>query len=148
MVTTDTISRFCIKLKLRYQLIVMVSLLTFIILPSCQKSPINGDLDGMWQVMAVTPTPEEDIIHERLYYNFSLHVCMLSYYGGGVTQGNMEFNGSELYLDFPNGTGPLTVLKMHQYGIYSNPVVFKIEYLDKNKLIMRDGDVTVTLRKF
>lgn len=60
---------------------------------SCQKSPINGDLDGQWQVMDVSPEPMEKPIEQRIYYCFSLHVCQLTYYDGVFTAGNMAFDG-------------------------------------------------------
>lgn len=115
---------------------------------SCQKTPINGDLDGMWQVLEVSPEPAEVLIHERLYYSFYMHVCSLSYFGGDLTAGNLRFNGDEIYLDFPHATGYETIKKLKQYGIYSNPVVFEVIHLDKNKMILKDGEVTVVLRKF
>lgn len=118
------------------------------IAPSCRKAPINGDLDGMWQVMEVYPEPAQIIIDKRLYYKFYLHVCSLSYYGGTLTVGNMRYNDKTIWLDFPNGHGFQTIEILKQYGIYSNPVEFKIEHLDKRSLVMSSGDVTVILRKF
>lgn len=115
---------------------------------SCQKSPINGDLDGQWQVMDVIPAPPDTIIPERLYYCFALHVCQLTKYGGGFTTGNMLYEGNRLWLEFPHAGSIISQQTLKQYGIYSNPVTFTVEHLDKKKLVLRDGDVTVTMRKF
>ena len=123
-------------------------ILVLSLLFSCQKAPINGDLDGMWQVMEVSPPPKEILIEGRLYYNFSLHVCALSSYGAGFTTGNMHYEGNLLTLDFPYAFSQENILKLKQYGINSNPVNFTVEYIDKNLLILKDGDTTVTLRKF
>lgn len=115
---------------------------------SCQKAPINGDLDGQWQVMDVTPEPIDKPIDERIYYCFSLHVCQLSYYDGVFTTGNMSFDGKTLYLDFPNATSIFNAQKLAQYGITENPITFTVEHLDKKSLILRHGDTTVTMRKY
>lgn len=129
----------------------LFGLLLLLLTTGCQKRPINGDLDGQWQVMDVDPPAPEIIITERLYMCFSLHVCQLTEYGKGAnTVGNMRFDKKEdlLYLDFPTAISALSKARLKQYGIYNNPVTFTIEHLDKKKLILRDGEVVVTLRKF
>ncbi|MDE6795775.1 MAG: lipocalin-like domain-containing protein [Muribaculaceae bacterium] len=127
-----------------------IGFLVLLLTTGCPKHPINGDLDGQWQVMDVVPEAPEIILQERLYMCFSLHVCQLTEYGNGVnTVGNMKYvKDKTLYLDFPNAHSALSKARLKQYGIYSNPVTFTIEHLDKKKLILRDGDVVVTLRKF
>ena len=117
---------------------------------SCQKAPINGDLDGMWQIMEVDPEPDEILIPERLYYNFYLHVVQLTYYGGAFTTGNLIYDKEKgiIQIEFPNAPALDSILKLRQYGVYTNPVIFQVEYLDKNKLILKNDEATVTLRKF
>ena len=132
---------------------IMLFVATFMLLftGSCQKSPINGDLDGQWQVMDVTPEPSETVFPERLYICFSLHVCQLTGYDVGVhAEANMQFDQKKktLYLDFPNINTEESIARLAQYGIYNNPVTFDVELLTSSKLILRDGDVVVTLRKF
>ncbi len=119
----------------------------------CQKSPINGNLDGQWQVMEVSPEPSETIIDRRLYMCFSLHTVQLTFYGSGPWQsGNiLQFSDKTLSLEFPYVSLDPTDKDeeiLRQYGINSNPVTFSIERLDSKKLILRDGDTVVTLRKF
>lgn len=132
----------------------LLSILSAIILCStfsgCQKSPINGDLDGFWQVMKVSPEPTEQIITERMYMCFYMHVVQLNYVsGGGWTAGNMHHEGNTLTMDFPYAIDNTTATAMlRQYGINSNPVAFEIETLTKDKLVLRDGETVVELRKF
>lgn len=121
---------------------------SFLTLTTCQKAPINGNLDGQWQIVSVYPEAHEIIIKERLYYCFYMHVCMLTYYDGVLTTGNMLFENNKLFLDFPHANGYDTIKKLKQYGIYSNPTVFNIEHLDKNNLILQNDFATITLRKF
>ncbi|MBD5358932.1 MAG: lipocalin family protein [Bacteroides sp.] len=129
--------------KLSYLVIIII-----IFLSSCQKAPINGDLDGQWQVMEVIPEPEEKLLDERIYYCFYLHVCQLTYYDGVCFAGNMEFDGETLYLDFPYADNPTREKWLRQYGITGNPITFTVEHLDKKSLIIKHGDTTVTMRKF
>ncbi|MDE5886378.1 MAG: lipocalin-like domain-containing protein [Muribaculaceae bacterium] len=128
--------------------LLLISLL--VNLNGCQKSPINGDLDGHWQVMKVTPTPAEEIITTRMYMGFYLHVCQLYYVdGGGWNTGNMRYEGNKLTLDFPYAIDNETAAAMmRQYGINSNPVTFTIETLTKDKMVLRDGETVVELRKY
>lgn len=114
----------------------------------CQKAPINGDLDGQWEVIEVNPKPEDTIIEERLFYNFSRHVCQLVYYEGYFLTGNMNFDGDNLWIEFPGKLNEREKKILRQYGIDGNPVVFEIESLNKKRLKMRDGEITVSLIKF
>lgn len=126
---------------------VFASLFLILILPACQKASINGHLDGRWQVMEVTPDPEIEG-NERLYYSFYLHVCQLTYYGGVFTEANMNYIDNLLTLDFPYATNPEITKNLRKYGINSNPITFSVEFPDKDKLILRNGDTVVTLRRF
>lgn len=117
----------------------------------CQKSPINGDLDGFWQVMEINPPlPEGQEPDQRAYMGFYMHVCSLSLYSSDVTHGNMRYVNNMLYLDFPHMTTPGDFYKLHWYGIYSNPVAFEVTFPSKNKMILYDkeNDITVYLRRF
>lgn len=127
-----------------------VAMILLLAAGGCQKEPINGDLDGQWQVIDVTPQAPETIINERLYYCFSLHTVQLSYYGPGPwTSGNiLKYGDNTLVLEFPYADAYISIDKLKQYGIYSNPVSFTIEHLDKNRMTLRDGDVVISLRKF
>lgn len=120
-------------------------------LSTCQKAPINGDLDGQWQVMSVEPEPDRQPFDVNIYYCFYLHTCHLTSYGEGVwTTGNFSFDGESLSLDFPylDMEKPLVSEKLSQFGISSNPVTFDVAHLDNKKMILKNGNTTVTLRKF
>lgn len=142
------------KHRLRDRLPVISAFICFFVilltLAGCEKTPINGDLDGQWQVMEVTPAPQETVTEERLYYCFSLHVCQLTQYGDYFKAGKMDYSGNKITIDFPDvNTDDIHQTRLfRQYGITRNPVVFTVEHLDGNSLVMRDGDITVRLRKF
>lgn len=117
-------------------------------LSGCTKAPINGDLDGMWEVMEVSVGEETRKPDSRIFYNFSLHVCMLTFFGAPFTDGNMVYENNRLSLEFPYVVTPEYMEILEDYGIYSNPVTFTVEFPNKKSLLLKDGEVTVTLRKF
>ena len=50
-------------------------LLILIAVSSCDKVPINGDLDGFWQLMTIqTPDGVRDVKAKRVYTSFQLHL--------------------------------------------------------------------------
>lgn len=124
--------------------------LCLVSLPACQKSPINGDLDGRWQIMEMDIDGHSEVVKDKqLYYNFSLHVCNLSFYGGSYTDGFFQYDNDSITINFPYIHTEQGMENLLRYGISSNPVVFEVVYLDKNKLILKEGNNNViTLRKF
>ena len=133
----------------KYYLFVVILGIT-LLFTGCQKSPINSDLDGRWQIMEMEINGElNNVKDQQLYYNFYLHVCNLSYYGWIVTEANFYYEENTIILDFPYITTDAEMKKLEKYGISSNPVKFDVVYLDKKKLILKEGDnVVITLRKF
>ena len=129
---------------------ISIALIFIFIAGGCQKSPINGDLDGQWQICEVTPTPQEEIIKRKLYYCFYMHTCQLTSPGYTFIRGNFTYDGNTIMIDFPSydDEPESTIATMRQYGIYSNPVTFNIKFLDSEKLIIENPDATITLRKF
>ena len=129
----------------------VLCILMLVFANGCGKNPINGDLDGQWQVMDIVPEAPETSVQGRLYMCFNLHVCQLTSYGSGAqAAGNLKFDSQNntLSLDFPDIQSERGLNILKQYGIYSNPVTFEIEMLNSSNLILRDGDVLVVLRKF
>lgn len=115
----------------------------------CQKASINGDLDGRWQIIEIETDNEiEDVKDNQLYYNFYMHVCNLSYYGGVFTEAVLSYDNNIIELFFPYIQTDYGEMVLTQYGIYSNPVKFKVVYLDKKKLVMQNDNVIITCRKF
>ena len=126
----------------------ILSVLLAVLLFGCQKSPINGRLDGQWEVMQVDPKASA-IINQRIFYNFSLHVCQLTYYGSGglFLSGNIKYDGDTLWIEFPKADSEKTVKTLRQYGILTNPVSFDVEFKDNHTLLLTSNESTVMLVK-
>lgn len=133
--------------KTKHILLSLLVSLIALMMPGCQKSPVNGDLDGQWQVMEVSPSAADTPIDARLYYCFYLHVCQLNYYGGSLATGTMDYSGDRMVLTFPYADEE-TAAGLRQYGIDTNPVTFTIDRLDGKSLILRSPTTVITLRKF
>lgn len=118
-------------------------------LTSCSKRPINGDLDGRWQILTIEKKEvSENVKDSQLFYNFYLHVCNLAVYGSVVAEANLNYENNTISLNFPYVKSPEDMATLHKFGIFSNPVVFQVQHIDKKKLIIKEGDITITLRKF
>lgn len=116
-------------------------------LTGCRKGSINGDLDGMWQILTIESLADgvtEDIKDSQLYYCLYLHTANLTKRGGVMFTANMTYEGDRLTLDFPTATpGALT-----EWGIDGNTVTFTIEHLTGSDLVMLSGDLRLTFRKY
>lgn len=116
---------------------------------SCQKDSVNGNLDGRWQILEIeTPNGVKNVKDQQLYYNFYMHVCNLSYYSGIFAEANFFFEDNTITLEFPYLNTTQHYDRLQEYGIYSNPVLFHVSYLDKKKLIMENDESIITCRKF
>lgn len=131
------------------KIFLILPLLLVLMLSGCQKASINGDLDGRWQLLEIEKRGvTESIKDQQLYMNFYLHVCSLSYYGGTFTEGNLKYENNKIWMQFPYINTLAGLNKLETYGIYSNPVEFQVEYISKDKMIIKEGDIIITLRKF
>ena len=126
---------------------IIITVFLIFLISGCSKAPINGDLDGQWEVVEVSPTPQFTIISGRLYYNFSLHTCMLSFYGGTFLFANMDYHGNQLSLDFAEESTERQRQALAQYGIIYNPITFQVDFKDSHHLTLTNNEVRIELIK-
>ena len=70
----------------RYIYIVVI-LVGLLIVESCNKLPMNGSLDGMWQLKTIIKNShEKDQQDEGICWSFQLKLCQITYTKG-------RFNG-------------------------------------------------------
>lgn len=131
----------------------------YIIIPlmllSCEKIFVNGELDGMWKLEII----EEDgnaVYPGNIYYSFQRHLVMLGeYYPEGVPSYYMaEFDkvGNVLtmtkFYKYPGRDGICNMEELEKYYIFSEKVDFVVETLNEDVLVMRNGDVVYKFRKW
>ncbi len=116
-------------------------------LSGCRKTPINGDLDGQWQIMKIDYKDSIDVVPGQLYYCFFLHTVNLTRVGGGTIGGNMDYNegAKTIRLQFPyNKDGE----SLKPWGMKDWETMFKVEELTGKRLVLESDIALIELRKF
>lgn len=62
--------------------------------------------------------------------------------------GNMQYNGETLYLDFPYELTDDEIIILKQYGITETPITFTVHYPSNKTMILTTGETSIQLKKF
>ena len=79
----------------------IIGALLLLMASACGKMPINGDLDGRWQIMKIEYASGEEEMPERAYYSVALHTINLMKVDVTSQTGNMEYTGDSLFVVMP-----------------------------------------------
>lgn len=137
-------------------------LLMLLITWGCDKKwPINGNLDGYWQLMTVeTKADGVKTDCNRLYMGIQLHMIELKDLGGN---GYKSFFGEFSYDEDQNivviknlkgksstsDNGQLANIKdLNPYGINAQETIFKVVKADGKTLILESDYARLTMRSF
>lgn len=145
--------------------------LLYIILPilflasisSCDKMPMNGDLDGMWQLMSEeTSDSTTDLKSTRHYISFQLHTAQFStlsntrcFYSRFIHEGNtLQF--VTICTNSTNATPnddnvPISadsIQQLNSWGIYELDPIFSVVTLNSSTLILESAYSRLHFRKF
>ncbi len=130
-------------------LITTAAIIAIIAFGGCRKRPINGDLDGMWQIMTVEYPSAPTLVPDRYYLCLYRHTANLRHYGGFTIGGNMIYDeeADSLAVEFPYPGTWLGYVGVETHTPYT--FRFRILRLTNKQLVMSLNDtVTYTLRKF
>lgn len=150
--------------------------LTLLLVLSCDKLPDNGNLDGMWQLMAVENRASgecTDWSGNQRYWSFRLRLVQYSTHQGiskEVLYAHFEQEGSILWLtDFCTAAKyekeaddnewltPDDASRLAPWGFTPLPdpaahtktvATFQIEQLSASTLVLSNENVILTFRKF
>lgn len=116
---------------------------------ACEKRPVNGDLDGQWQLVGI----ERDGVFtpgDGRYLRIQLDVAQLARSGWVPYEGTgkMTHTGDVLTIDFVNCHTAEDLAMLQAWGVYENPSVYKIEELTSKRLVLKAGNTKSTWRKF
>lgn len=142
-------------------IITIILLLTSI--SSCDKMPMNGDLDGMWQLMSEeTADSTTDLKSTRHYISFQLHTAQFStlsnsrcFYSRFIHEGStLQF--VSICTNSTNATSeddniPISsdsIQQLHPWGIYEIDPTFSIVTLNASTLILESPHSRLRFRKF
>ena len=120
-------------------------------LVSCGKKPINGDLDGRWQLMTIDYHENGDIDKpEFTYYDVGLHVMKLwkttgedgSF--GPSWLGRFSHEGDSLHIRMIR----MNKKMVQPFGLNDTIQHFCVETLKKKKMVLNSDYARLEFRKF
>lgn len=127
--------------------IVLVSLM---VLFSCGKKPINGKLDGRWQLMTINYHEDGEQIHpDYTYYDFALHLMQFrKTYGKDAEVGylNGRFNhiDDSMYVMMIRCTKDIAI----DFGMNDTIQYFAVEELTNRQMVLNSEYARLYFRKF
>lgn len=121
---------------------------------SCDKAPINGKLDGRWQLMTIEY--EDGSIKEcqRIYYSIQLHLIEISDKGGrgGTFIGRFSYKGNEVTMSEFRHRGNeeklATLTELEPFGLNLPINQLHVEKATGEKMILKSDYARLTFRKF
>lgn len=118
--------------------------LLILFISACGKMPINGDLDGRWQIMKIEYASGEEETPERAYYSVALHTINLMQVGVSNQTGNMEYTGDSLFVTMPIST----VEDLLPFGMNGTEQHFGVKELTSKHLVLQSDYARLEFRKF
>lgn len=124
------------------KVLMIVVILTQLI--ACSKLPINGKLDGRWQIMQIEYKDGREEHPERAYYSVSLHTINVMQVNGQGQTGNMEYTNDSLFVTMPVST----VDELRVFGMNDTEQRFAVKELTASRLVLESGYARISFRKF
>ena len=122
----------------------IIGALLLLMASACGKMPINGDLDGRWQIMKIEYASGEEEVPERAYYSVALHTINLMKVGVSNQTGNMEYTGDSLFVVMPISK----VEDLLPFGMNGTEQRFGVKELTSNNLVLQSDYARLEFRKF
>jgi len=122
----------------------MIAILLMLIVGACGKMPINGDLDGRWQIMKIEYASGEEETPERAYYSVSLHTINLMQVGVTSQTGNMVYTGDSLFVEMPISK----IENLLPFGMNGTEQRFGVKELTSKQLVLQSDYARLEFRKF
>ena len=122
----------------------IIAVLLILIVSACGKTPINGDLDGRWQIMKIEYASGEEETPERAYYSVALHTINLMQVDVTSQTGNMEYTGDSLFVEMPISK----IEDLLPFGMNGTEQRFGVKELTSKHLILQSDYARLEFRKF
>lgn len=132
---------------MKHKISISVLLITLI---SCGKTPINGDLDGRWQLMKVEfHTNHVTVEPEFTYFDVNLHLMQLKKIKGntdrpGSVNARFEHTDDSLFIR----TIQSDKSTVRKFGLCDTVQHFLVEKLTGGKMILDSDSSRLEFRKF
>ena len=122
----------------------IIGALLLLMASACGKMPINGDLEGRWQIMKIEYASGEEEVPERAYYSVALHTINLMKVGVSNQTGNMEYTGDSLFVVMPISK----VEDLLPFGMNGTEQRFGVKELTSKHLVLQSDYARLEFRKF
>ena len=122
----------------------IIAVLLILIVSACGKTPINGDLDGRWQIMKIEYASGEEETPERAYYSVALHTINLMQVGVTSQTGKMEYTGDSLFVEMPVSK----IEDLLPFGMNDTKQRFGVKELTSKHLVLQSDYARLEFRKF
>ena len=122
----------------------IIGALLLLMASACGKMPINGDLDGRWQIMKIEYASGEEETPERAYYSVALHTINLMQVGVTSQTGNMEYTGDSLFVEMPVSK----IEDLLPFGMNDTKQRFGVKELTSKHLVLQSDYARLEFRKF
>ena len=122
----------------------IIAVLLTLIVSSCGKMPINGDLDGRCQIMKIEYASGVEEAPERAYYSVALHTINLMKVDVTSQTGNMEYTGDSLFVVMPVSK----VKDLLPFGMNGTEQRFGVKELTSKHLVLQSDYARLEFRKF
>ena len=122
----------------------IIGALLLLMASACGKMPINGDLDGRWQIMKIAYASGEEEMPERAYYSVALHTINLMKVDVTSQTGNMEYTGDSLFVVMPVSK----VEDLLPFGMNGMEQRFGVKELTSKYLVLQSDYARLEFRKF
>ena len=122
----------------------IIGALLLLMAGACGKMPINGDLDGRWQIMKIEYASGVEEVPERAYYSVALHTINLMKVDVSNQTGNMEYTGDSLFVVMPISK----VEDLLPFGMNGTEQRFGIKELTSKHLVLQSDYARLEFRKF
>lgn len=127
-----------------------------LLLLSCERIFINGELDGMWRLRRV----DNGVVVEHpdsIFYTFQRHLVMLGIYSEtehprNWYMGCFEYDGDSIVMNnfyrYPGTDGIRVPKELENLYIYDTIAKFKVEHLSNDMLLLSSSNVEYTFEKW
>lgn len=141
------------KRSIIYLVIALVCGITAI---SCRRTSHNGAIDGQWKLVSVEEFANDSTIlrdtviyPEREYIDIQLEIMQLRGENHPLYTGVITYDkGNDiLTVDF-RSPKQITPLVKHLFGVWRNPVTYKVENPDRKTMILRTPECVLTCHRF
>lgn len=134
--------------------VIYICLLLLIL--SCERIFINGELDGMWRLERVES--ETDVVYpDSIFYSFQRHLVMMGIYSEtehpkNYYMGCFSYDGNNIVMDnfyrYPGMDGVCVPEELENLYIYDVTANFEVENIDNKKLVLSSFGREYTFTKW